>query len=77
MNKKAEIVITRWENETFSVSYSGVGSMSDIRQMLHAVEKDARKRKQKALGFDRSMAFSEDEIAPPDKFPVQITDSQP
>ncbi len=64
MNKKSEIVIIRWEDESFTVTYEGITSMTDIRLMEHALEKDARKRRARALGFAESIYLSEAEKEP-------------
>jgi hypothetical protein len=51
MEKKAEIVVTWWGDDTFTVSYEGISSRMDVRTMVNAIEKDTRKRKSRSISF--------------------------
>jgi hypothetical protein len=56
--KKAEIVVTRWKDDTFTVTYEGVVGRADVVKLLHAVEKDTRRRKMRSLPFSEAEKFS-------------------
>ena len=49
--KKAQIIVTQWEDDSTTVQYEGVSSRTDIRFLLHAVEKDVRRRKSAGISF--------------------------
>jgi hypothetical protein len=58
MNIKAQITVTQWEDDTFSVDYIGIVSRMDVRLMTNAIEKDARKRKSRSISFSEKFPLA-------------------
>jgi hypothetical protein len=58
MNTKAQITVTQWEDDSFTVEYEGIVSRMDVRIMTNAIEKDARKRKSRAISFSEKFPLA-------------------
>lgn len=58
MNTKAQITVTQWGDDTFTVEYEGVSSRADVRILTNAIEKDARRRKSRAISFSEKFPLA-------------------
>ncbi len=58
MNIKAQITVTQWEGDTFTVEYEGVSSRMDVRTLTNAIEKDARRRKSRSISFSEKFPLA-------------------
>lgn len=58
MNIKAQITVTQWSDDTFTVDYEGVSSRMDVRTLTNAIEKDTRKRKSRSISFSEKFPLA-------------------